>query len=142
MTIGAGVIPHGAPAITEDTVAFWTGGSVGELRIVHCRACGLYIHPPVPICRRCQSFDVVPEPVSGRGRVYAYTINMHPWVEGYDTPYVIAVVELDEQPGLWITTNIVDCEVGDVHTDMAVEVEFAPVNDAWIPVFHPVGEAE
>jgi uncharacterized OB-fold protein len=55
---------------------------------------------------------------------------------GLEVPYVIAVVELEEQPGLRLLTNIVDCPVDEVAIDMPVEVEFRRQGDAFVPVFH------
>jgi hypothetical protein len=52
----------------------------------------------------------------------------------------VAIVELDEQTGLRFTTNIVECEVDDVHIGMAVEVTFDQAGEAWVPLFRPVGK--
>jgi uncharacterized OB-fold protein len=54
-------------------------------------------------------------------------------------PYVIAVVELDEQDGLRLLTNIVGCPVEEVTIDMPVEVDFAPRGPAHLPVFRRAG---
>jgi uncharacterized OB-fold protein len=74
--------------------------------------------------------------VSGRGSVYTHSVNRHPWADGTE-PYVVAVVELDEQSELFVTTNIVGCAVDEVAIDMPVEVEFEQLEDAYIPLFHP-----
>ena len=88
------------PQINDENRAFWTGGADGELRFMRCSACGYYLHPPSPRCPECWSDDVAPEAVSGRGTVYTYTINRQQWMPGLEVPFVLAVVELDEQPGL------------------------------------------
>jgi uncharacterized OB-fold protein len=54
-----------------------------------------------------------------------------------EVPYVLAVVELEEQPRLRLLTNIVGCPVERVAVDMPVEVEFVERGDAFVPVFHP-----
>lgn len=53
-------------------------------------------------------------------------------------PFVIAYVELVEQPGLWLMTNIVRCEPGAVHIGMQVQAVFARIDDVWLPLFEPV----
>ena len=63
------------PQINDDNRAFWTGGRDGELLIARCDDCGYYIHPPTPRCPRCLDDNVHPHAVSGRGRVYTYTVN-------------------------------------------------------------------
>jgi len=121
-----------------ESEAFWTGGARNELLIHRCRACEHWFHPPVGACFRCRSREVGPQPVSGRATVTAFTVNHHPWLEGFPPPYVVAMVELDEEPDVRLTTNIVDCPPADVHIGMPVEVVFEEHQDVWIPLFRPV----
>jgi uncharacterized protein len=123
------------PAITADTEAFWTSGRDGRLLVSRCDSCGFWIHPPGPRCPRCLGDHVTPAPVSGRGRVYSFTVNRRAWEPGLEVPYVIAIVELEEQPGLRLLTNIVDTPVDDVAIDMAVQIAFVPRSAAFLPVF-------
>jgi len=126
------------PLITEDNEAFWTGGRDGRLLIVRCQECGNYSHPPAPRCSVCFSANVAPLPVSGRGRVYSFTINRQQWSPELEVPYVLAVVELEEQPELRIFTNIVGCPVDRVTIGMPVTVEFVERGSVFLPVFRPV----
>jgi uncharacterized OB-fold protein len=128
------------PAPSVDSKSFWTGGEHGELRIHRCRACGHFFHPPAPACFRCRSIEVGPEPVSGRATVAAFSINVQQWLPGFDPPYVVAIVELEEEPDVRLTTNVVGCPVDEVHIDMDVVVDFEEWDDVWIPVFRPVTE--
>jgi uncharacterized OB-fold protein len=123
------------PQVNDDNRDFWTGGRDGELRIIRCSDCGFYIHPPSPRCPRCLGANVAPVAVSGRGRVYSYTVNERMWSPGLDVPYIIAIVELEEQPGLRLMTNIVDCPLDQVAIDMPVTVEFREQGDVSVPVF-------
>jgi uncharacterized protein len=126
------------PDPTPESAAFWAGGQRGELLIYRCANCGHWFHPPAPACFRCRSRDVAPEPVSGRASVAAFTVNRHQWFEGFPPPYVVAIVELDEEPDVRLTTQIVDCPVDDVRTGMPVEVVFEHREDVWLPLFRPV----
>jgi uncharacterized OB-fold protein len=126
------------PALTPTTEFFWTGGADGRLRILRCSNCGRYTHPPGPVCRWCLSSEVAPTEVSGRGAVYTYTENRQPWSERLTEPYVIAIVELVEQPGLRILTNLVDCAPTDVVIGMPVEVVFESAEDVFLPFFRPM----
>jgi uncharacterized OB-fold protein len=123
------------PQVNDDNRDFWTGGRDGELRIVRCSDCGYYIHPPSPRCPRCLGASVAPVAVSGRGRIYSYTVNERMWAPGLDVPYLIAIVELEEQPGLRLMTNIVDCPLDEVAIDMPVTVEFRDQGEVCVPVF-------
>ena len=123
------------PALTPETSPFWQGGARGVLQICFCNACGRFFHPPNPICPNCASFDVAPRAVSGRGRVVTFTINRQAWTAELAQPYVVAIVELEEQAGLRLLSNIVGCDPGEVAIDMPVSVTFSQIEDIWIPMF-------
>jgi uncharacterized OB-fold protein len=129
------------PAVTPGTEAFWTGGAEGELRIVRCRTCGHWIHPPAPVCPVDLSRDVGPEPVSGRGTVVSFTVNHQAWNPSVPIPYAIVLVELEEQPGLRLLSNLVDIPPEDARIGMAVRVRFEPAGDVHVPVFAPDPDA-
>ena len=131
-------MPWPIPQITDDNGAFWTGGRGGELLIVRCGACGFWVHPPSPRCPKCLSDAVAPSAVSGRGTVYSYTINRQAWVPGLEVPFVLAIVELDEQPGLRLMTNLVECLPEEAAIGMPVEVAFVERGEVFVPVFHKV----
>lgn len=127
------------PAVGPENAHFWQGGADGELRFLRCDACRTYVHPPAPICPECLGRALSIEAVSGRARVHTFTINQHPWVPGFDPPYVVAIVELEEQPGLRLTTNIVGCGPEQVAIDMPVRVTFEAREDGiFIPLFMPL----
>jgi uncharacterized OB-fold protein len=126
------------PRVTPQNEHFWRGGAEGKLQFLRCSPCGSYVHPPAPVCGSCLSKDLAPEAVSGRATVATFTLNHQPWVPSPDHPYVIAIVEIEEQPDLRLMTNIVGCPPEDVHIGMAVTVEFEAHEDVFIPVFSPV----
>jgi uncharacterized OB-fold protein len=125
------------PAITPENAFFWRAGAAGVLRFMRCQACGHYIHPPLPICPLCKCREVRDEPVSGKGSVLTFTINRQVWERGLEAPYVIAIVGIDEQSGLRLTTNIVNCGSDAVFIGMRVRVLFDHREDVWLPLFEP-----
>jgi uncharacterized protein len=132
-----GTVHHVAPAITDDSAAYWTGGSVGELRIYRCDDCGNYIHPPVPVCRKCRSIHVRARAVSGKGTLVSFTVNHQPWSQMYDGPYIVGLVAIQEQAGINLMTNIVGCSLEEVQIGMRLDVVFRQLGDAWLPLFRP-----
>ena len=77
--------------------------------------------------------------MSGRARLHTYTRNHQAWIPGFDPPYWVAIVDIEEQPGLRLTTNLVDCEPGEVEIGMPLEVCFEERDDGiFIPLFQPV----
>ncbi|OAA27425.1 hypothetical protein UG55_100876 [Frankia sp. EI5c] len=126
------------PRVTPLTRAFWTGGERRALLLARCQACRSWLHPAPQVCRVCLSRDVVTEQASGRGTVASFTVNHQQWnPAGQVEPYVVAMVELVEQPALRLITNIVGCPVTDVRIGMPVRVVFEPLEDVWLPLFEP-----
>jgi uncharacterized protein len=132
------MIARTLPAIDRDNEAYWTWGREGKLAIHRCASCEYFVHPPVPFCPRCESRDVAPQAVSGRGRVVTFTINHKPWVPDLVDPYVLALVAIAEQDDVRLACNIVECAPEAVDFDMEVEVVFEQAEDLWIPLFRPV----
>ncbi|MEM5386798.1 OB-fold domain-containing protein [Paraburkholderia phymatum] len=125
------------PLLDIENHAFWTGGSVGELAICRCQQCGHFVHPPSAACPVCASVDVEAEAVSGRASVVSFSVNHQAWVAGQAVPFVLAMVELDEQAGLWVMSNIVGCEPSKVFIGQRVRVCFEAHDDVWLPMFIP-----
>ncbi len=77
---------------------------------------------------------------SGRASLYTYTVNHHPWIPGFDPPYIVAIVELEEDPSVRLTTNLVNCQEGDISIGMALRVVFEARDDGiFLPLFEPAG---
>jgi uncharacterized OB-fold protein len=125
------------PQLDADNRAFWTRGALGELAICRCSECRTWIHPPSAACFRCGGTALAFEAVSGYGTVVSFSVNHQAWVPGQVVPFAMAVVELDEQPGLWLTTNIVGCEPAQVRIGQRVRVRFEQHDDVWLPMFEP-----
>lgn len=126
------------PRLDRENRAFWTGGAEGKLNITRCDDCGQFTHPPPEICRHCQSENVGPHAVAGTGAVDTYTINYQAWAKDMEVPFVIARVRLDDVPGVYLTTNIVNCPVDAVDMDDRVRVTFEEQDGIWFPLFEKV----
>jgi len=128
------------PKLDEHNRTFWTGGADGQLHIAWCDRCRLWVQPPGADCPACGG-ALVDRPVSGRGSVFTYTVNYQPYMPNVAVPYVIAIVELEEQADLRIATNIVGCEPDSVYVGMPVEVRFerheVDGGTVYFPVFAP-----
>ena len=75
---------------------------------------------------------------SGRARLHSFTINHQRWFPGQEVPYVIGLVELVEQVGLRLTTNIINCPPDRVTIGMPLRVVFENVSDeVALPLFEP-----
>ena len=123
--------PIPIPADPELTKPFWEAAKRHELLIPRCSACDRFFFYPRHTCPHCLSSDWVYAPVSGRGRVYSFTLVRRPAnpAFGDDVPYPYAVVELDEGPRM--VSNIVDCPLEAIEIDMPVHVRFDDVTPEW-----------
>lgn len=130
--------PRPQPRLDADNRAFWTGGAAGELRLMRCRDCAAFIHPPRPVCRNCLSENVAPEAVAGTGVIDTFTVNYQKWHPALDVPYVIARVAIDGAPGVFLTTNIVGCNVDEVEIGARVRVTFEQQGEIYYPLFEKI----
>lgn len=127
------------PAMNEDNRFFFEGSARGELLVRRCTGCGRDQHPPVPMCPACGGLRWVARAVAGTGVVHSFTVTHHPPLAGFETPFVVALVELDG--GTRLVTNLVDIDPPDVRVGLPVEVTFVAVDDELIlPLFRPVPE--
>jgi len=123
------------PLPDPETAFFWEATARRKLEILRCQSCKTWVHYPKPSCWNCSSGDLKPEEVSGRGTIYSYTVT-HQDVPGYTAPFAVVIVELEEQAGLRMVSNVVDVPPDDVRIGMPVEVTFQPVaEDVWLPLF-------
>jgi len=128
------------PLLTEENRFFWTSGADGKLRFLRCSDCQNYIHPPSPVCDKCLSMSQDVVAVSGRATLAAVTVNHQMWMPMFEPPYVIGIVEIEEQPSVRLMTNIIECEEEDLAIGMALEVQFEECEDVFFPLFKPAGK--
>src|SRR5437667_1228717 len=125
------------PQVTPWNAFYWTAGAEGVLRMQRCSACGRLQHPPASRCALCKSVSIEIVDLSGKGTVEAVTVNSQPWHPAFVEPYAIAIVALDEDRAVRLTTNVINVDSGDVAIGMPVRVVFHHVSDVWLPLFEP-----
>lgn len=120
---------------------FWDGCREGELRYQYFPASGQAQFSPAPRERSSLATEFEWRVSSGRGEVYSWSVVHRPPAPVFETPYVVAIVTLEE--GFRMLSNIVGCRVADVEVGLAVEVRFHRVDeDLTLPYFAPVGSAD
>lgn len=130
------------PQPDELTQFFWDGVAEGKLMILRCDSCSFYVHWPRQVCPNCLGTSLTPAEVSGRATLATWTFPAQPFDMYYATHpgYVLAVVELVEQDGLKLVTDMVDCAEDDLRIDMPVQVTFREVAPGCtLPLFAPAG---
>lgn len=129
----------------EPTREFWAGAARRALRIPRCRGCQRYVWYPQPACNACGSAKLEWSTVSGRGRLYSWTVVHRAFVKPFagKIPYVSGLVALDEAPYVRIVTNLVDCDPAQLAIDQPVQVVFRPLtfpdrDPVMAPLFTPL----
>jgi uncharacterized OB-fold protein len=122
--------PAFTPSPSGLNAEFYAHGARGELRFQRCDGCGAWRHPPRVMCARCASERWQWARSSGRGRLFSWTVTHQALAPGFmdATPYVVAVVELEEGPRL--VTGLRDLERTALALDLPLEVGFEKVSDA------------
>lgn len=106
--------------------AFYQGWLRRQLTLQRCTDCGHWHHPPRPMCPDCWSWNVTAQPVTGRGTVVGLSrLHRRTPVDGSDpvVPHPVVLVDLAEQPGLRLSSTVVDAEQGDDRLRIGAAVE-------------------
>lgn len=91
------------------------------------------------MCPACHSLEWDHIVSSGRGEVYSYVVHHHPPVYGFETPFAVAVIALEE--GTRIVGNVLGVDPSRVQVGLPVEVCFVSVDGEWtLPQWRPRGE--
>jgi|TARA_Y100000294_G_C8376234_1_gene264813 hypothetical protein len=130
--------PVPIPENPAPTRPYWDAAKRHELVQPRCKRCNDFFWYPREQCPNCFSQDIEWVTVSGKGKVYAYTIvyqTGHPaFQEG--APHVLAAIDLEE--GTRLISNVIGCPVEEVKIDMPVTVVFDDVTPEWtLPKFKP-----
>lgn len=126
------------------TEPFWAAAREHRLVAPRCQACGRFRMPPTPFCPGCRRQGVDWVELCGRGTVYSFTVSHQAFVPQLKdhVPFVVAVVEPEDAPGIRLVTNLVGTETDDVRIGMPVEVVWDDVHEhATIPRFRASGGA-
>jgi uncharacterized protein len=128
-----------APVPDHASAFFWEGAARGELLVQQCADCDSFQYPPTVVCEKCQSRDVRPARVSGRGTLYSLTVMHQAFLPVFaeDLPFTIALVDLDDAPGARLLTNIVEADPAQLTAGDPLEVVFEPRGDYAVPQFRP-----
>ena len=107
------------PRPTALSLPHWDGCREGVLRVQRCRDCGAHVFIPQPLCPRCSCDGLDWVASGGHGTVYSYTIVHRAPHPAFATPYVVAIVELDE--GWHMLANL-ECEPSELRIGLPVRV--------------------
>ncbi|MBT4521225.1 MAG: nucleic acid-binding protein [Halieaceae bacterium] len=118
---------------------YWEGIKQRKLVFQKCGECETFSHPPRVMCPNCKAQNWVWVESSGKGRVYSWTVlrqEVHP---AFRVPFEVVLIEMDNEEGVRIVSNMVDCNPDEIDFDMPVELCFKEVTEEWaLPFFKKV----
>lgn len=116
-----GVIPD------ELTAPFWEAANDERLVIQNCGDCDRLQNPPLPACSLCGLAKGLGwKEMSGRGTIYNYCVVYDTPVAllQEDEPFNLAVVALDDDPGIQMYSHLPGTPVDEAPIGGKVEVVF------------------
>lgn len=123
-------IPH-PNAVTQH---FWSGCQAGRFEFQTCSACGRSQFPPRLRCASCHAGDLGWRTASGKGTIYSFSLVHRAPLDAFkaDTPYVIAIVELEE--GVRAMMNVRGSDPGELSIGTPVEIFFEAAEGCEYPL--------
>ena len=109
------------------TAPFWSAANESKLVIQNCSKCDCLQHPPAQECGQCKGGDNLEwKEMSGKGRIYNYGV-VHDCpirLLQDDQPFNVAVIMLDDDPGIQMYSHLPGTPVDEVPVGAEVEVVF------------------
>ncbi len=95
--------------VLPEFAGFFENAAQCRLAFPFCRGCGKFHWYPMPRCPHCRGKDIEWRQVGGRGRLVSFTRVLHAFDKSraHDLPYVVALVEFTDAPGVTLVTNLV-----------------------------------
>ena len=122
------------PRPTPTEQPFYDACAAGKLVLQHCQHCGHVLFYPRTHCDACQSDQLAWEDASGAGTIASYTVVRRAVSADFETPYVIALIDLAEGPRMM--SQIIDADPDALAVGLSVKVDFAAWSeDITLPVF-------
>ena len=137
-------MPKQSPIPGDIDKPFWDACNREVLVVQNCKSCDRMQHPPKEKCGGCNSSDNLEwREMSGKRTI-------SPYIVGHDTPVTIlqaeqpfnvAVVKLDEDPGITMLSHLPGTATDAVPIGAKVQVEFetTPATGQKVPEWRVVG---
>ncbi len=124
------------PMANDEAVPWWRAAAEHRLVVQRCGECSHLRLPPAPVCPQCRSAEADWQEISGKGKLYTFTVVHRPVAADQALPFVIAVIELEGAQGLRMISNIVDTPPEELEIGMALEVVWEDMSpDLAVPRF-------
>ena len=122
MTAETKYIVH--PITDKDDAPYWQSLREHNIKLQKCGNCNSFRFPPFSTCYNCGTEGGEWTPISGKGKVYTWTVVHHPLDPRLkaEVPFIIAIIELEEGPR--ITGRLVNCDSDQKLFEMPVKARY------------------
>lgn len=125
------------PVANADSLPYWNAARERRLLIRKCKACGSLHFMPRYLCPECWSDQLEWVDSKGAGSIHSFTVIRRAPLATFATPYVVALIDLDEGPRM--IANVIGEDALSVSIGDRVKVTFEDRGDgAMIPQFNRV----
>jgi uncharacterized OB-fold protein len=115
---------HPVPVTDDpDTRGFFEAANRHRLAVEQCVQCEAFIHLPAAYCHHCGSWETRWTEVAARGSIYSWTVTERQARAAFPAPYTVAIIELDEAPGVRLIGHLPGRPRLAVGTPMIAEFE-------------------
>ena len=117
-------------AVAAEFQPYFAALARGELAFPRCADCGRFHWYPMILCPSCHGARIGWVAVSGLASLFSWTVVRHDFDPaiigrfGLRTPYVVALLEFADAPGVRLISNLVDADLAALAIGMAVEAIF------------------
>jgi len=98
-----------------------------------CTVCGRIYFPPREVCPHCHRKSIGKmerHKMKGKGHVLSYTVVKEGSANlAAQTPYIMAIIQLEEGENAKLTAQLVECEEGDLKIGLEVEAVFRKIQE-------------
>ena len=117
------------PVPDRDSTPWWQALNHHKLKFQRCSQCKRWRWPPREVCNECGSTKYQWEEATGRGTVASWTVTRSA-APGVTVPYVVVLVQVEEQDDLFVPGNYEGpSDGGDLVIGKAVTVGFEDIVD-------------
>ncbi len=122
-------MPKQIPIPNAANKPFWDALNEHRLVVQRCTACQRLHYPPRQRCDQCGANDFDWKQVEGKGHVLEYFVirDSRIWRLQGEQPINMALITLDEDPGLNFLSNLPGTAPGEAPVGAAVELIFEPI---------------
>jgi uncharacterized OB-fold protein len=127
-----------------ESAPFWEGTRQSEIRFPKCQVCNKFHWYPSTLCPFCHSPDIKWQAIKSQAKLFTWAyVKWNLPAFGIRGPFIMVLVEFDEAPGLYLTSDLVECRAEDVRIGMPLEVVFQQVNsEITMPLFKPMKDGK